>query len=191
MACKDVSKCTEEYEKLAEQIKTICTDRACTSETILKTLETKLIKVNEATLLTAISQIRGMMVLDKKHTYDIGDTITYQKGRIFRSEEIGNLLVEISYKKFYLYNLERCEDSAFCQYIYSNIEFEVHKRETIVWSHDLESALSYLKIPKENWGSFVFIYESDNKVYYLRYYPAYHGAYSECAGRLINRFPSK
>lgn len=168
MACKEVKEYAAEYGKLADEIKNICTDRACTLDAIQKTIEEKGIKVSESALLTMISQITGMMTFSKHDTYDAGDIITYQKGKIFKSETIANLLVIVSYKKFYLYNLERYKDDAFKEHIRSKLDFETSGRETIRCTSDLENALGNLNISVEKWENYVFVSEFDAKVYCMK-----------------------
>lgn len=168
MVCKNVEEYTIEYGKLADEIKNICTNMACTLGTIQKTLEDKGIKVSEGALLAMISQIEGMMVFGKSETYDVGDAITYLKGKIFKSETIGNLLVEVSYRKFYLYNAERYKDDAFREHIQSKLDFEVHDLDTIKCTSSLECALHNLAIPIEKWQNYVFIKEDTDQVYCMK-----------------------
>jgi len=168
MVCKNVEEYTVEYEKLADEVKNICTNRACTLGTIQKTLEDKGTKVSEGILLAMISQIEGMMTFDKYGNCDVGDAIIYLKGVIFKSKTIGNLLVKVSYKKFYLYNAERYKDTAFREHIQSKLEFEVYHRDTIKCTSDLEYALGNLNIPMEKWQNYVFIKEYTDQVYCMK-----------------------
>lgn len=165
MVCKNVEEYTIEYGKLAEEIKNICANRACTSGAIQKTLGDQGTKVGEATILAMISQIKGMVTLCRGDTCGIGDTIIYLKGKIFKSEMIGNLMLKISYRKFYLYNPERYKDTAFRDQIQSKLEFEVYDRWIIRCSSELKWALGNINIPKEKWENYVFIGEGTDKVY--------------------------
>lgn len=157
MVCKNVEEYTIEYKKLADEIKNICTNRACTLGTIKKTLEDKGTKVSEGALSTMIRQIEGMMTFSKSDTYDIGDVITYLKGRIFKSEMTGNLLMKVSYRKFYLYNAERYKDTAFREHIQSKLDFEVHEWDTVKCTRELENALNNLNIPIEKWQNYILL----------------------------------
>ncbi len=168
MVCKNVEEYTIEYGKLVDEIKNICTNRACTSGTIKKTLEDKWKKVNEATLLAMLGQIEGMMTFGRSDTYEIGDVITYLKGNIFKSEMIGNLMVKVSYRNFYLYNAERYKDTAFKEQIRSKLEFEVYEKDTIKCTSELKWALRNLNIPVEKWENYVFIKEGTDKVYCMK-----------------------
>ena len=168
MVCKNVEEYTIEYGKVVDEIKKICTNRACTLGAIQKTLEEKGVKASDGALLAVISQIEGMITFSKYETYDIGDAITYQKGRILKSEMIANLLVEISYREFYLYDLERYKDTAFKEHIRSKLEFEVHEKDTIKYTSELECALENLNIPIEKWENYVFIKEYTDQVYCMK-----------------------
>lgn len=161
MACADVKEYIKEYENIANEIQKICTDRVCTLDAILKMLENKGIVLGESTLLAAICQIKGMMHFDKMPKYDIGDAVTYKSGRIFKSEKICNLLVEITYERFYLYNPHSIEDQAFREHILSKIEFEIHEQKTITCGSDLRRVLRVLNIPKECWWNYVFLVGDD------------------------------
>lgn len=185
MVCKNVEEYTIEYGRLADEIKNICTNRTCTFGTIQKTLEDKGTKVGEVTLLAMISQIEGMMTFSRGETCDVGDTITYLKGKIFKSEMIGNLTIKVSYRKFYLYNVERYKDTVFREQIQSKLEFEVYERETIKCTSELKWALGNLDIPTEKWENYVFIKEGTDKVYCMRNPFGYND--SKYLGRLVRR----
>ena len=187
--CKDVKGFTEEYGKIEDEIKAICTDRACTTDAILKILNDKGIKLDVATLLSMLGQILGMMFFDKKPTYEVGDSVVYEKGMIFKSKQIGRLLVEVKYKKFYLYNPARNGIDAFHNCIQNKLEFEVSEKNTITCSEDLERALYGLDISSEEWKNYVFIF--GNKVFRIRYDISYRKSFKDYAGKLIGRVPPK
>lgn len=187
MVCKNVEEYTIEYEKLADEIKNICTNRACALGTIQKTLEDKETKVSEGALSAMICQIVGMMTFSKSDTYNVGDAVTYLKGKIFKSEMTGNLLMKVSYRKFYLYNAERYKDGAFLEHIQSKLDFEVHERETIKCTSELENALNNLDIPIEKWQNYVFINEDTDKVSCIKKDTNTDYSYKKYLGMLVRR----
>lgn len=189
MVCKNVEEYIIEYEKLVDEIKNICTNRACTLGTIQKILEDKGTKVSEGALLTmtAIGQIEGMMTFSKSDTYDIGDVVTYLKGKIFKSEMTGNLLMKVSYRKFYLYNAERYKDDAFREHIQSKLDFEVHEKDTIKCTSELENALNNLDISIEKWQNYVFINEDTDRVSCIKKDTNTDYSYKKYLGMLVRR----
>lgn len=186
MSCKDIGEYVAEYGRLADEVKNICTNKVCTLDTIQQILLAKGIEVNEKTLLTVIDQIEEMMKFDKEHTYDIGDAVTYIRGKIFVQKTIANLLVEISYKRFYLYDTDRYQDHAFREHIQSKLEFEIDKKITIDNESDLRTAVRSLNIPKENWPNYVYI-KNDILVYCVVYNPAYCSMSKKYIGRIIEK----
>jgi superfamily I DNA/RNA helicase len=160
MTCKDVKNIVDEYGTVAELVKTICTDRACTLDAIQKSLKTKNIEITEAALIAVISQIHEMMTFSKKGTYDIGDVVTYRRywiGLINMGETIGNTIVRVEYKDFYLYNANRFTDDAFREHIHSKLEFKELGRVAIDSAEGLKKALEHLNIEKDKWMNYIFV----------------------------------
>ena len=193
MTCKDVKDFVTEYAKVADEVKSICTNRACTLDAIQKTLSERGIEIGEAALTAVIAQIKEMMVFSKNDNYDIGATITYRKtgisGIIDGGEKIGNEIVRVFYKNFYLYSTDRCHDDAFREHIYSKLKFEEDRRVAIDVSDKLKSALESLGIAKEKWPIYVVI--KDNKVYCKRWNDRFSTSSTEYMGKLIRRDPVK
>lgn len=193
MTCKDVKGIVDEYGTLAELVKSICTDRVCTLDAIQKSLKTKNIEITEAALLAVISQIHEMMIFSKKGTYDIGDVITYRRywfNLINRGETIGNIIVRVEYKDFYLYNANRFTDDAFREHIHSKLEFKELRRVAIDSADGLKNALEYLNIEEDKWVNYIFVGYKGG-IYCKKLHK--NGEYSttEHLGKLIRRTPSK
>lgn len=161
MACKDVKEFIQEYENITNEVQEVCTDRACTPGAILKALENKGTILEENTLLAVLDQIKGMMHFDKMPKYDIGDDIEYESGMLFKSKKKCNLLVEITYERYYLYNPQRHIDYAFREHMLSRIEFDIHDQIAIKCGNDLQKALTSLNIPKDKWQDYAFLVGDD------------------------------
>lgn len=194
MECKNLKEVVEEYGTVAELVKEICSDRACTLDAVQKGLKTKGVDMTKAALLAVIAQIKEMMSFEKEDTYDVGDVVTYRSfylwGLIYGGEKIGNTIVRIIYKKFYLYNGELFEDEAFREHIFSKLEFEVSERFAIDGTGGLQKALEYLKIDKEKWTNYVFVgYKCG--VYCKKWDKRFECITTEHLGKLIRRTPSK
>jgi hypothetical protein len=193
MTCKDVKDIVDEYGTLAELVKSICTDRACTLGAIQKSLKTRNIEITEAALLAVISQIHEMMVFSKKYTYDIGDVVTYRRywfSLISRGETIGNTVARVEYKNFYLYNANRFTDDAFREHIYSKLEFKELGRVTIDNAEGLKKALEHLNIEKDKWINYIFVGYKGG-IYCKKWYRNGEYSLTEYLGELIRRTPSK
>lgn len=194
MTCKDIKDVVEEYGTVIELVKAICTDRVCTLDAIQKNLKTKNVEIGEAALLAVIAQIEGMITFTKEDTYDIGDVVTYRRywiwGRIARDETIGNTIVIIKYKKFYLYNDRRFTDDAFREHIFSKLEFEELKRTVVDNADGLQKALDCLRIEKDKWTNYVFV-DDEYQVHCKKWNKSLGCSTKENLGKSIRRTPSK
>lgn len=161
MTCKDVKDIVEEYGTVKELVMAICTDRACTLDAIQKSLETKGVKIVDAALIAIIAQIDEMITFGKQDTYDIGDVVTYEHyhlfGLIYGGKKIGNTIVRVVYKNFYLYNKQRYTDDAFREHVFSKLEFEELERVEMDNSEKLKDALEKLDIARYKWTNYVNI----------------------------------
>lgn len=189
MTCKDVKSIISEYGTIAELVRSICRDTACTLDAIQKSLQTKNIEITEATLLAVISQINEMIIFSKVSTYDIGDIVTYKRywfGIISRDETIGNTIVRVKYKNFYLYNDKRFTDDAFREHIHSKLEFEELGRVAIDGADGLKKTLEHLNIEKDKWMNYIFV--GDKGGIYCKKWQK-NGEYSttKYLGKLIRR----
>ena len=193
MTCKDVKDFVSEYEKVTEEVKSICTDRACTLDVIQKALSERGMEIGEAALTTVMSQIRRMMVFQKDYSYDIGSTIIYRRtgiiGIINSEEMIGNEIARVLYKNFYLYSSDRYNDDAFREYIYSKLKFEEAQRVAIVNSENLKNALESLGIEHEKWTNYVVV--SGRKVSCQRWDPMVGCPSTKHLGKFIRQVPIK
>lgn len=190
MTCIDVKDTVTEYEKVMDLVKEICTDRVCTLDAIQNNLEKKGIVIGEAALLSVIAQIKEMMIFSKDRTYDIGDVVTYKDrrnwGLIMMRESIGNVIRQIEYKNFYLYNDKRFEDDAFREHMYSKLKFEELGRTDANNFGKLLEALQELKIEEEKLKNYVFI-DDKNQVYCVQ--RCLKSSITEYLGKLIRRTP--
>lgn len=192
MACINVKEVVNEYGTVEDFVKEICTDRACTLDAILKNLKQRNIEITEPALLSLIARIEGMVVFDKEHKHDIGDIITYRHcylGIIYVGEALGNTIVRIEYKRFFLYNEKRYKDEAFREHIFSKLEFEELERVPIDSTDILRKALEELKIEKDKWKNYVVV--GDERLVFCKKWHMM-GGYSttECLGKLIRRTQS-
>jgi hypothetical protein len=193
MTCKDVKDTVEEYGTVAELVKTICTDRVCTLDAIQKSLETKGVKVSEGALIAIMSQIKEMMTFCKLPIYGIGDAVIYQHywwGIVNMGEAIGNTIVQIEYKNFYLYNKNGFEDDAFREHVFSKLEFEELRRVEVSDSWKLGKALEDLNIVRDKWTNYVNIGYKGG-VYCKKWHDRGEYSTTEKLGKLISRTSSK
>lgn len=191
MTCKELKDVVEEYGTVVELVKVICTDRACTLDVIQKNLVSQDVEINEEALLAVVAQIKEMMSFGKEHTYDIGDAVTYRhywKGIIYKGEIIGNSIVRVDYKMFYLYNDKRFEDEAFREHIFSKLEFEELGRTDANNFGKLLEALKDLNIDKAKWKNYVFV-DTKNNVHCVTWSLGH--STTENLGKLIRRTSSK
>jgi membrane-anchored protein YejM (alkaline phosphatase superfamily) len=105
-------------------------------------------------------------------------------------EAVGNTLVQVEYKNFYLYNKNGFEDDAFREHVFSKLEFEELRRVEISDSQKLSKALETLNIVTDKWTNYVSIGYKGG-VYYRKWHD--RGEYStiEKLGKLISRTSSK
>ncbi len=188
MTCKDVKDIVEEYGSVSELVKKICTDRACTLDAIQKSLKTQNIEMTEYVIAAIIAQIKEMMVFEKSHTFDVGNAITYHKcwfGIVDIGEEIGNTVVTVEYKDFYLYNMDRYEDKAFRRHILSKLEFEELGRTVINDDDKLRDALESLNIDKEKWVNYALI-DDRGDVYCVKWQESRGYSTTRYLGKLIS-----
>lgn len=193
MTCKDVKGIIEEYGTVADLVKEICTDRVCTLDDIQKSLETKGTKITKTALIAVIDQIGDMMFFNKKPTYDIGDIVTYKRywfGLICVGETIGNTIVRVEYKDFYLYNANRFTDKAFREHIFSKLEFEELRRVSVKDTNELEDALERLKIEKDKWINYIFVGRG-GRIYYKQWQEMAGSSTTEYLGKLARKQSSK
>lgn len=193
MTCINVIEVIKEYGTVEDLVKDICTDRACTLEAIQKSLKTRNLEITERVLLAVIAKIEGMIVFDKGSKYDIGDVVTYLHyylGIINMGEAIGNTIVKVEYKNFFLYNDKRCKDEAFREHIFSKLEFEESRRVVLDTVDRLKKALEELKIEKDKWMNYVCV--GDKKLVFCKKWHA-RGRYAttECLGKLVRKESSK
>lgn len=192
MTCKDVKSIVKEYGTVMDLVKEICTDRACTLDAIQKSLKTKNIEITEAALLAVISQINEMMVFSKKGAYDIGDIVTYRRywfSLINKGETIGNTIVRIEYKDFYLYNANRFTDDAFREYIHSKLEFKELGRVAIDSADELKKALECLNIEEDKWVNYILVGYKGG-IYCKKWHVRGEYSTTEYLGEMIKRTPS-
>jgi hypothetical protein len=193
MACIDVKDIVEEYGKVEDLVKEICTDRACTLETIQKSLKTRNIEITESALLAVIAKIEGMIIFEKEGKYDVGDALTYRHyyfSIIYVGVSIGNVIMSIVYKNFYLCDEKRCKDKAFREHIFSKLEFEELRRVAVNNPEGLKKALDYLNIEKDKWMNYVTI-DNNGLIFCKKWHKLGEFSSTECLGKLVRKFPSE
>jgi len=193
MVCKNVKDIVEGYETTISVIIALCTDKACTLDYIQQYLEKQRITITEDNLYILMSQIKEMMLFSKENSYEIGDAVTYWSywvfGLIYGGEKIGNEIVHVEYKPFYLYNNKRFTDDAFRQYVFPKLEFEEIRRVTINNGQELQKALICLNIDKNKWTNYVFVNDK-GKVRCKGWNPLAIGCvYTQDLGNFVKRTP--
>ena len=187
MACIDVKNVVNEYGTVEDLVKEICSDRACTWDAIQKNLKAKNIEITEPALIAVIAQIEEMIVFSKAYKYDVAGAVTYKCkwfGLIDIGEKIGNTIVRIEYKNFYLYNVKMCTNDAFREHIFSKLEFEELRRVPVATYDGLRKALEELNIEKDKWVNYVFV-DDERFVHCKKWHKRGGFSTTECLGKLV------
>lgn len=188
MTCKNVKEYIEQYENTADKVKQICTGRVCMSGSILKALEDDGITLNESTLMSVICQIEGMMSFRKDSTYDIGDTVIYLSGWPIKRQKICNLLVEVTYEVFYLYDCDRHKDQAFREHILSKIDFGIRSIMDVDCKSDFLTALEHLNIPEERRSRYAVLEDNGVCLYHISGDDECTTTFMKREGTLVKRY---
>lgn len=193
MVYKNVKDVVEGYETIISLIIAMCKDRVCTLDNIQDSLEKQGITMTKDALTELMSQIKGIMLFTKESSYDIGDTVTYWRywlfGLIYGGEKIGNEIVLIEYKPFYLYNNKRLTDDGLKGILLPGLEFEELRRIAVTSKEELKQALFSLKIANKEWKNYVVIDDKD-KVWCKRFNPMEIGNMTtEYLGKFVKRTP--